>query len=62
LYVVADLLEKQSINRINKTMTQARTLATDVSGVSPTAAETIFPMAGGGGSGGTVNWSDMKTK
>jgi hypothetical protein len=61
LYVVADLLEKQSVDRINKTMTQARTLATEQSGVSPAAAETIFPMVGGGrGSGGTVNWSDMK--
>jgi hypothetical protein len=62
LYVVADLLEKQATNRINNTMTQARTLATDQSGVSPAAAETIFPMVGGGsrGSGGTVNWSDMK--
>ena len=60
LYVVATLLEKQAVNRINSTMTQARTLATDVSGVSPTAAETIFPMVGGGGSGGAVNWSDMK--
>jgi hypothetical protein len=62
LYVVADLLEKQATNRINTTMTQARTLATDQSGVSPAAAETIFPMVGGGsrGSGGTVNWSDMK--
>jgi hypothetical protein len=62
LYVVADLLEKQATNRINTTMAQARTLATDQSGVSPAAAETIFPMVGGGsrGSGGTVNWSDMK--
>jgi hypothetical protein len=62
LYVVADLLEKQSVDRINKTMTQARTLATEQSGVSPSAAETIFPSVGGGGrgSGGTVNWSDMK--
>ena len=60
LYVVATLLEKQAVNRINSTMTQARTLATDVSGVSPTAAETIFPMVGDGGSGGAVNWSDMK--
>jgi hypothetical protein len=61
LYVVADLLEKQATNRINTTMTQARTLATDQSGVSPAAAETIFPMVGGGrGSGGTVNWSGMK--
>jgi hypothetical protein len=64
LYVVADLLEKQATSRINNTMKQARTLATDQSGVSPAAAETIFPMVGGGsrGSGGTVNWSDMKTK
>jgi hypothetical protein len=61
LYVVADLLEKQSVDRINKTMTQARTLATEQSGVSPSAAETIFPMVGGGrGSSNTVNWSDMK--
>ena len=61
LYVVSDLLEKQATARINNTMGQARTLATDVSGVSPQAAETIFPMVGGGrGQGNTVNWNDLK--
>lgn len=58
LYTVASLLEKTSVDRINKKMGKARVIGTKEGGLSEDTAQTLFPDMGS--STGAVEWSQLK--
>jgi hypothetical protein len=58
LYAVSTILEKTTVDRINKTMKAARTVGVKEGGLSEDTAQTLFPDLGS--STEAVDWSQLK--